>query len=235
MHELEKSRLDYDQQKTTKEEKQAEVEALKLNLEKQQKQLLAQQAAKKQLLAETRNSEVRYQTLLEKAVAELRAIESIIAGKGTEVEVRDVSEGEVIASVMTSGPNLHACSSGPHLHFEVVKNKTHQNPFSYLSSKNLTWGNSDSPQNGTGSWNWPLNDIIRITQGYGRTSYSSIYANNTHTGIDMVNTSDYSVKSVKKGKLYRGGVQCRDGTLQYVHVDHADDDLDTYYLHVNYF
>ena len=43
------------------------------------------------------------------------------------------------------------------------------------------------------------------------------------------------VKAVKKGTLYRGGISCRGGTLQYVRVDHADDEYDTYYLHVNYF
>ena len=51
----------------------------------------------------------------------------------------------------------------------------------------------------------------------------------------MVNRDNYTVKAVKKGTLYRGGISCRGGTLQYVRVDHADDEYDTYYLHVNYF
>ncbi|MGB6881718.1 MAG: hypothetical protein WBD86_00200, partial [Microgenomates group bacterium] len=134
----------------------------------------------------------------------------------------------------TYGPNLYACSTGPHLHFEVVQNQVAQNPFNFLSSKSLIWDNVDSPQNGIGSWIWPLNDPIRITQGFGQTSYSSRYAGGMHTGVDMTNNDSSEIKAVKKGTLYRGGIGCMGGTLQYVRVDHADDDYNTYYLHVSY-
>ena len=232
MHELEKSRLDYDQQKTTKEEKQAEVAALKLNLEKQQKTLLSQQAAKKQLLAETQNSEARYQALLEKAVAELRAIESIIAGKGSEVEVGDISKNQKVATIISGAS---ACSTGTHLHFEVVKDKSHQSPAGYLKNISVVWSNQpDNPFSFTGSWDWPLHEPIRITQGYGHTAYSSRYAGDQHTGLDMV-AENREVVSVKDGKLFRGSIPCGGGTLKYVHVKHKDEALDTYYLHVNYF
>lgn len=136
--------------------------------------------------------------------------------------------------MLTSGPNLFACSSGAHLHFEVVKDNVHQNPFGFLSSKSLDWSNSDPAQNGGGDWGWPLHDTISINQGYGNTSYSSRYANNVHTGIDMVNKGNYDIKAVKKGTLFRGGISCGGGTLQYVRIDHAEDEYDTYYLHVNY-
>jgi peptidoglycan hydrolase CwlO-like protein len=235
LEELEKTRLDYDNQKLTKETKQEEIEVLKSQLVGQKFALGGQKQSKQDLLTITKNDEDRYQELLAKAQAELAAIAAIIAGRGEEEKVGDVNEGDKIATVLTSGPNLYACSSGPHLHFEVAQNSAHKNPFEFLSNQSLQWDNADSPQNGSGSWSWPLSNPIRVTQGYGATSYSSIYAGGIHTGIDIVNTENYNVKTVKKGTLYRGGISCRGGTLQYVHVDHADDDYDTYYLHVNYF
>jgi peptidoglycan hydrolase CwlO-like protein len=235
LQELEKARLDYDQQKLTKEKKQQEVEELKTKLVGQKTALGGQKSQKQELLTITKNDEKKYQELLDKAQAELAAIAAIIAGRGEEEKIRDVSEGERIASVLTSGPNLYACSTGPHLHFEVAKDNAHRNPFELLSSRSLVWANADPAQNGSGSWQWPINDPVKITQGYGTTSYSSRYANGIHTGIDMVNTGDYSVRSVKKGILYRGGISCRGGILQYVHVEHEEDGYSTYYLHVNYF
>ena len=225
----ERVRTDFDIQKQVKEQKQAEVESLKARLEKEKVTLARQQAEKNQLLAETKNSEKVYQSLLSKAVAELAAIQGIIAGRGTETKVKEVNEGEKVASII---PSASACSTGAHLHFEVAKNGAHQNPFSYLSGKSLIWDNADPEQNGTGSWPWPMNDPIRITQGYGQTSYSARYAGNIHTGVDMTGTN-YEVKAVKKGTMYRGGIGCGGGTLQYVHVE-QDNGEHTYYLHVNY-
>lgn len=229
---LEQTRANYDIQKSAKETKQAEVETLNKQLVAQKSNLAAQQKEKEQLLIVTQNDEARFQDNLNKAIAELAAIQAIVAGKGEETEAGDVGEGEKIASVI---PSSSACSSGAHLHFEVVKSGAHLNPFSFLSGRSLVWDNIDPPQNGTGSWNWPLNDPIRITQSYGATSYSSIYVGGIHTGIDMVNSGDYTVKSVKHGTLYQGSIACGGGTLKYVRVDHAEDDYDTFYLHVNYY
>jgi len=219
-------------QNTYKEEK-TDQEKLQEELEGQQQVLGAQKTAKAQLLSVTKNDERRYQELLASARAELAAISAIIAGKGEETEVRRISEGERIASILTTGPNLYACSSGPHLHFEVVKDSAQQDPFNFLSGKSLIWDNVDPERNGTGGWQWPLSDPIRITQSFGHTSYSSRYAGGLHTGIDMTNTQNLEVKAVKPGTLYRGGIGCRGGTLQYVRVK-QDDGYDTYYLHVNY-
>ncbi len=226
---LEKSRLDYDQEKTTKENKQTEVEALKKKLDAEKVALSGQVTSKNQLLAETKNSETQYQKLLQQAQAELVAIKGIIAGLGKEVKVRNVGEGERIASIIQgSSP----CSTGTHLHFEVAQNSNRRNPFELLKNTNLNWDNADPAQNGTGSWNWPLNDPIRITQGYGHTAYSSRYTGDVHTGVDMV-TDNSTVKSVKAGELYQGSMKCGSGNLLYVRVK-QDGGFDTYYLHVNY-
>lgn len=233
LKELDSSRQDYDQRRQSKIDKQLEIEKLKKKLEDQKKIFGAQQKEKQQLLIATANDEKKFQALLAKARAELAAIESIIAGKGSETEVGDVSIGEKIASII-SGQS--ACSTGTHLHFEVVQDASHQNPTGFLKNKEIVWDNQPDGQFGFGgSWDWPLNDKIRITQGYGHTAYSSRYAGNTHTGIDMASVDSSDVKAVRKGKLFRGSIPCGGGTLKYVHIKHSDDKLDTFYLHVNYF
>lgn len=226
---LEKSRLDFNTQKETKEAKQKEIESLKRKLDSEKAALASSVAAKNQLLIETKNSESQYQKLLAAAQAELVAIRGIIAGLGKEVQIRTVGEGERIASIIQGAS---PCSTGTHLHFEVAQGGSRRNPFDLLKNTNLIWDNADPAQNGTGSWNWPLNDPIRITQGYGRTTYSSRYTGDVHTGVDMV-TDNATVKAVRSGELYQGSMKCGSGNLLYVRVKQADS-FDTYYLHVNY-
>ena len=226
---LEKSRLNYNTQKQTKEIKQAEIESLKKKLDSDKAALASQVSAKNQLLTETKNSESQYQKLLASAQAELIAIQGIVAGLGKEVKVKNVGEGERIASIIQgSSP----CSTGTHLHFETAQNGTRHNPFELLKNTSLNWDNADPAQNGTGSWNWPLNDPIRISQGYGHTAYSSRYAQDVHTGVDMISDNS-TVKAVRAGELYQGSMKCGGGNLIYVRVK-QEGGYDTYYLHVNY-
>jgi peptidoglycan hydrolase CwlO-like protein len=231
MFALENARTTFDSQRQVKQDKQNQVLELQSKLEGQKNSLVRQQADKQELLKITSNDEKKYQEMVARARAELQAIQAVIAGKGSESEVRSVSEGDKIASIISG---RSPCSSGTHLHLEVVKNKSQINPFSMLKNISLIWDNSGQEMNGFGSWNWPLNESIRITQSYGKTPYSSIYAGDFHTGVDMVSTADLTVKAVKAGTLYRGSIACGGGSLKYVRVDHSDDDYDTYYLHVNY-
>ncbi len=228
----------FDQQKKIKEEKQLEVEQKKKQLATQQRQLSIERAGQQQLLTETQNNETKYQAELQKTLAELEAIQGIIAGKGSESKVRDVNQGESIASIISgSSP----CSTGTHLHFEVVKDGTHQNPSSFLSSADIAWNNSPDAAFGfSGDWSWPVNNPARVNQGYGMTYYARVrraYGGAPHTGIDMVSktSGDNSVKAVRDGVLFRGGIKCGGNTLQYVRVIHKDNPtISTYYLHVNY-
>lgn len=229
MRKAETQRLDYDNQKTLKEEKQAEVEKKQRELQNQKVQLDQQKTAKNQLLAETKNSEAIYQEKLAAAQAELAAIRGIVAGLGQEIKIRNVEAGERIASIIQG---KSPCSTGTHLHFEVTQSGSRKNPFDLLKNISLIWDNADSAQNGRGDWDWPINDPIRITQGFGHTSYSQRYANDIHTGVDMVSTNS-TVKSVKSGELYQGSMKCGGGALKYVRVKQSDG-YDTYYLHVNY-
>lgn len=231
---LEEARTNYDTQKQIKEAKQAEVEALQTKLLEQKSVLDSQREQKQAALRITRNDERQYQQELARALAELDAIQSIIAGKGEESEVGSVGQGDRIASVI---PGPSTCSNGGHLHFEVAQNGVHRNPAGFLSPKSVTWDNNpDGPFSFSGSWPWPLNDPIRITQGYGMTFYAATlryYGGAPHTGIDMVNNANYTVKAVQPGTLYRGAIGCRGGSLRYVRVEHSDG-VSTYYLHINY-
>lgn len=232
---LEEARTNYDTQRTVKAQKQAEVETLQTKLVEQKKSLDSQQKAKQAALTVTRNDEKRYQEQLARALAEIRAIQSIIAGGGEESKVGTVNEGDAIASVIAG---VSACSNGAHLHFEVVKDKVTQNPAGYLSPKDVIWDNSpDGPFGFSGSWRWPIDDPVRITQGYGMTFYAATlryYGGNPHTGMDMISDGGgYTVRAVKSGELYRGAIACGKGTLRYVRVEQGDG-ISTYYLHVNY-
>lgn len=225
------------------ENQKKEQEKLFEQLKLQEASLANQKKAKANLLLVTKNDEKKYQNLLASARAEYEAIQAIISGRGAETEVGDVSEGATIASII-QGSSCN--SSGSHLHFIVGTNGQVKNPFEFLSGgisaencSGSSCGSSDGDAfNPSGSWRWPINPTIKFMQGYGstwaiRNSWvGRIYS--FHNGID-INSSDSTIRAVKAGKLYRGsygGVNsCR---LRYVRVDHADSDLETYYLHVNY-
>jgi peptidoglycan hydrolase CwlO-like protein len=236
MKQAETQKIDYDQQKDLKEKKQKEVEQKRQLLQQQQNQLTSQRADQQSLLTQTKNDEARYQTELEKTLAEQGAIKSIVAGRGNEEKVGDVKEGDKIATVIQGSST---CSNGTHLHFEVVKDGAHNNPSGYLKSIPATWNNSPDGTFGFGGdWNWPLNNPAKINQGYGMTWFARVrrsYGGAPHTGIDMMSKDgDTAVKAVKEGTLYRGGISCGRGTLRYVKVEHKESNISTYYLHVNY-
>ncbi len=238
---MEEIRFDYDSQKKEKEEKQEELERLKNQLAGQKLKLDEQKKTKEHLLIITRNDEKKYQQLLAQARAEYQALQAILAGKGDETEVGGVTAGERIANVIEGG----SCnSSGTHLHFTIADGGNPLNPFNYL--KSVGHENCSGPGecssadafNPSGSWDWPLNPTIRLTQGYGstwavaNTWVGRIYS--FHNGIDITGSSS-EVKAIQDGILYRGsytgGGGCR---LPYVRIEHKDSNISTYYLHINY-
>lgn len=242
IYDTQQAKADYANQKEIFEDKKKQIENLKSQLEAYSSQLDQEKANKQRLLAETKGSEAKFQSLLAQARAEYEAIQGIVAGKGSETEVGDVSEGSTIASVIQG----QSCNSGgTHLHFITTKDGANQNPFNYLksvSSENCSGsscGSSDGdPFNPSGDWNWPLDPTIKMNQGYGSTWATKnswvgkIYS--FHNGIDIDGSSP-SVKAVKSGKLYQGSFTgyagCR---LKYVKLVHNDNGFTTYYLHINY-
>lgn len=237
MERAELQRIDYDNQKQLKEEKQTELEEKQTVLEVKRNQLSKQKGEQQYLLQETNNSEAQYQKELAQTLAEITAIQSIIAGKGSESKVGSVDEGDAIASVIVGASS---CSTGTHLHFEVSKNGVNRDPASYLKPASISWSNAPDGSFGFGGdWDWPVKDAARITQGYGMTYYARVrraYGGAPHTGIDLVSKSGSTdILAVADGTLYRGSIACGGGLLRYVRVRHKDDSsISTYYLHVNY-
>ncbi|MBM3205501.1 hypothetical protein FJZ41_01455 [Candidatus Shapirobacteria bacterium] len=233
MIQMETARTNFEDQKTLKEQKQEELETAKKKLEAQKIILTQQKEDKDRLLKETQANETRYQNLLAASRAEIEAIQGIIAGKGDETEIGKVGAGERIATIISGAS---ACSTGTHLHFQVAEGNEVKNPLAYLRSISLIDDSGGDSHEASGSWDWPLNEPIKFNQGFGANT-SAIRARivwyDFHTGIDVA-SDDRVVKAVKSGTLYRGAIACGGGTLRYVRVDHDENNLDTYYLHVNY-
>lgn len=234
---VQQTKLNFEEQKTLREEKKAELDGLKLTLDNYKADLNNQKLAKQRLLEETKNDERTYQNLLAQAKAEYASIIGIIAGAGTESKLREVKKGDSIASIIYGA----SCnSSGTHLHFIVKDGSSEANPFSYLKSishencSGSSCGSDDGDAfNPSGDLDWPIDSPIKFSQGYGNTWA----VNNTwvgriysfHNGIDF-NGPSTNVKAPADGELYRGsyGVGC---SLSYAKLVHKDSNLVTYYLH----
>lgn len=232
MIDVQQAKNDYANQKEIFENKKKKIESLKLQLEAYSKNLEQQKVAKQQLLIATQDDETRYQQLL----AQARAERAVVFGGGTDSYLRDVNQGDTIGFIASHSISP-GCSSGAHLHFEVQKDGSVQNPNNYLKSANFSYDyGSDSYSyygtiNPSGDLPWPLNEPVVIHQGYGSHGFAqNFYSGGIHTGIDM-DSSSSSVKAVKSGKLYGGSYSCSNGKLYYSKIVH-DSGLVTWYLHV---
>ncbi len=236
---LQQTKSNYAGQKDEREQKQAEIEAAKEKLLGLKTSLDKQKLEKQVLLDVTKNDEARYQRLLSEAQAE----QAVVFGGGKDVFMRNVNQGDSIGSIASYSAS-RGCSSGAHLHFEVHKNGSIQDPNNYLKSTTVTYSYPESQYSVYGTVNphgdlpWPINDPIWINQGFGAQKNSFIYGSSGHMGVDMQtgpeDAGGDAVKAVKSGKLYGGSYQCGGsypGTLYYAKVEH-DDGLTTWYLHM---
>jgi peptidoglycan hydrolase CwlO-like protein len=235
---LEALRENLNKQKLEKAQKQTELEATEKEFITQQNNLAEQKSSKTNLLLLTKNDEAKYQALLNQAMAEYEAIQNILIGNGDEIVVGETKRGDKIASLI-QGPSCN--SSGTHLHFMVKVNNSPQNPFNNLKpGVEFIDHSSGDPFNPSGSWNWPLKEVIAFEQGYGVTEgiknkswFSKLYS--FHTGIDIYSKSTSDVFATHDGTLYRGKFSYNGCVLKYVKIkDKTDSNLTTLYLHVNY-
>ena len=114
-------------------------------------------------------------------------------------------------------------STGPHLHFGVynykegddyIYDQNYENPCSgYL---NCNTGNDTVSD---GKYRVPMNNAT-ISQWFGKTSFSYVYRNGLHAGVDMYNNDDIAIHAADDGRayFYRGGQSSGNGVLIY-HTD----------------
>ncbi|OGK15223.1 hypothetical protein A2690_00395 [Candidatus Roizmanbacteria bacterium RIFCSPHIGHO2_01_FULL_39_12b] len=215
---LQQAKFNYEEQKELREKKKQELENLTVELNKQKTELDSQKKQKQTLLEQTQNDQKKYSQLLSQALAEFQAIERAVA---TGSVVGPVKKGEPIALVGNTGyPN---CSTGAHLHFEVRRSSQWTDPLEFLSAG----------EGGRGSWDWPLQSPIIITQGYGHTPYSWRYAysGGVHTGIDMVSRSSDVIRAPEGGTLYTSSQNCGGPIIKIKYIDHGSGIM-SFFLHV---
>lgn len=231
MFQMQETKDNFTVQKTLREDKRRELKELQKLLETEKATLAVQKKDKEVLLATTQSDERRYQELLASARAEQQAIESAL--RLSLAELKDgspIKKGEQIALVGNSGAPY--CSTGPHLHLEFRKDNSPQNPASYLKSSDVSWDNApDSSFGFSGDWDWPISSP-RITQGFGMTYWArtGFYGGGPHTGIDMTGSSAV-IRASRDGTLYKGRINCRGASMNYVAIDHGSG-LVTWYFHV---
>lgn len=228
---LQLTQMNYNDRRDVREQKKAEQETLRKQLEKHTAELAGQKKQKQALLDQTRSSEAVYQRLLAQALAEKQALERALVDA---VKIGPVKRGDPIALVGNTG--APGCSTGEHLHFEVRQGASWVDPSSYLSGKTVRDdqnGGSDWTVGG-GSWAWPLEDPIRMTQRFGQTPWSwrYSYSGGIHTGFDMVSSSSKVIRAPADGELYSSSQACgTSSVIKIKYIDHGAG-VKSFYLHV---
>lgn len=232
LYELQATKNTYNEQKQDKENRQTQQEKLKKDLENLIVQFEQQKVEKEELLRVTKNNEAMFQELIARLKADAESISRALASKG--VKLGEVSKGDRLASVGNSG-----CSTGPHLHFEVMtpahvdngiiigrENKVDPKPFidSGKFSKPTSNYSGNDCSNG-GSCN--IGDIT--------THFGQVYFLGTHRGLDIADYFGSSIYAAEKGTAYATA----DSKTCYltntvgkgVYVDHGDNVV-TLYWHI---
>lgn len=197
---------------------------------RQQQELLVKQQAQRTVLAEKQKEQ---QTLLDQTKGEEAAYQVLVdtlrkQRDAAEEELRVflsrqtfVSQGRILKGQMLGQMGSTGYSTGPHVHFTVVRDGEYANPRPYL-------------ENGTFGWPVPNSGWTSVSQEFGCVAPSDWYQTKCggnmsfHTGLDIAGWYGDPIVAAADGDIvFRG---CRAGLGYVVIVDHGNG-IQTYYPH----
>ena len=199
LYQLDATKKLYKDQQDDKTTRQSQAQKLKKDLDKLQADLAEQKTAKEDLLRVTQNDEKKFQAELARLRADADSISRALANKGAKVG--PVKKGERIAGVGNSG-----CSTGPHVHLEVMtparvedgiiigkENKVDPKPYidsGKINKPTANYSGSDCSNGGS----CQIGDIT--------THFGQRYFLGTHTALDIAGNYGESIYAADDGDAY---------------------------------
>ncbi len=238
---LQQNQNDINTKKIELEDKKKQIEDRRKKLEDLKRTLDSQKKAKETLLQVTKNDEVKYAKLLEAARSREQQLAQLIFKDGKVsyslpiyglTKQGSISQGGRVGTMGNSG--APRCSTAAHLHVETIANGKLTDsaligdlisPYAYFKSRQISYFQDDNSISvsgfGAGGWEWPLSNPV-ITQQFGKTKWSSRYLSGFHTGVDMVDYNDRTVRAPASGTLYYAKVACGN-PINIAIIDHGSD------------
>src|SRR3989338_3673780 len=201
---LHQTKANYANQKDEREEKQTKIETAKKQLDTSVVLLAKQKKEKDDFLAVTRNDETRYQEELRRLQADAASITTALGNIGAKIG--SVNKGDQIGVVGSSG-----CSTGSHLHFEVMTNARVENG-QVIGKENKV---DPKPYLDNGTFYKVVNfyDGKSWREGGSITTYFNEFYNifgqpTAHTGLDIAGPFGSPIYAAESGEAYFSSAPC---------------------------